>query len=349
LKFVYMVDPNNSFYLQTIANNAGEFILISMFVLMILLPALALFMMLMGMAAALFIKLLAKVLDKKHECPACLEKGVKTKVCDSASVCPKCGAPQPNIRKVGLFGFPSSKKLGNTPPQKHALKLLSARRCRWCATPLATGKALCGECGRPQWDEELFKAYLKKTNIWFYVLTGLGLVVSLVPGISFLVMILLIFYSLFAIRPLDIHMRRGSRFLVSLLMNMVKILRIILFLVLSWIPGASFIVLVPSIVKYLLIRKAFVRQFRPAPASGPASPAPTAQPAPAEQTPAAPEKPEEQTPAASLPAPEPAAETAEPAPEVDAEKAEPTAPEDGGVEIAVPGDAESGKDAPAAK
>jgi len=367
LKFIYMIDPNNSFYLQTIANNAGEFILVSLFVLMILLPALALFMMLMGMAAALFIKILAKFLDKKHECPACLEKGVKTKVCDSASICQKCGSPQPNIRKVGLFGFPSSAKLGNTPPQKHALKLLSARRCRWCATPLATGKALCGECGRPQWDDQLLKAYLKKTDIWFYVLTGLGVVLSTLP---FGPLPLLIFYSLFVIRPLEIHMRRGSRFLVSLLMNMVKIVAIILGLILSSFPGVSFLILVPFIVRYLLIRKGFVRQFRTPVDGGQKSAAAPAKQTPAKQTPAkpaapakpatpaalatpakpaAPEKPAEQTPAASLPAPEPAAETSEPAPKGDAEKAATTAPEGGSAEIAVSGDSEPGKDAPSAK
>ena len=256
-----MIAPGNTLYMQSITNGMGELILVGGLLLMVFLPILSLILVLIGFALGMLFKQIWKWFESRHKhlCAACREHGVETGVYNSATICPECGAEQPDIRRVGWFGFSSSAKLDGMAPEKHAAKLLAAHRCRWCATPLNRESA-CDACRRPQWDEALVRNYVKTTDIRCAILMVVGLLCFWYPVCGLL--IIQLFFPSLAVRPLLIHLNKGSRFFMSFLMIMLNLLLLILGALLSMIPGIGLLVLVPYLIRYLFVRRAFLGKIR---------------------------------------------------------------------------------------
>ena len=258
---IYCKIRANNAFLNSVTNNLGEVIILSGLLLAIFLPVATIIVMLIGFLSGLFFKYIWKLFELRnmHFCASCQERSVKTRVYNSALICPECGAKQPDVRRVGLFGFSSSAKLDGMSPEKHAFKLLAVHRCRWCATPLGRSST-CKTCHRQQWENSFEKYYVRKIDIRCAILIGLGLLSFLYPLLG--LVILQLFFPPLVLRPLSIHLDRGARFFMTFLQSMLKLLVLILAVLLSTLPVVGLLVIVPYLVRYLFIRKSFLRKVR---------------------------------------------------------------------------------------
>ena len=259
LEKIHAIDPENCFYLQTLANCCGELVLAVGMLLIAFLPLAALIVMLGTVVTGILFKLYWVRHEAKHvhQCAACLSRGVKKKVCDCAVLCPECGTLQPRVCKVGWFGL-SSSALETAPPEKHAFDLLSVHRCRWCASPL-NRKSECDKCHRPQWDNRFGEYYVKRIDTRFAILMVAALLSFSYPTIGLLIVLAL--SGFLTTKPFEIHIRTRSRIFVSFLMLILNLTLTVLGLLLSTIPVFGLLTLAPFIVRYSLVRRAFVRRF----------------------------------------------------------------------------------------
>jgi len=259
LERVQAIDPDNSLHLQSITNGIGEWIVAGSLLLVLLAPLLALVLTVGGVLAGVLFKRLWHCYEAghMHPCAECAAKGVTTQVSNCALICPVCGAQQPDVRRVGWFGFSSSSRLDGLPPEKHAFRLLAAHRCRWCASPLTPASA-CDKCGRPQWENAFRRYYLKRADIRCAVLLGAAALSFFFP-IGGLLLTLLLFRPL-AVRPLSIHLGGGTRFFLSFLLIFLNFLLLIPLLLLSMIPGIGLVTLLPFLIRYGFVRRAFLRR-----------------------------------------------------------------------------------------
>ena len=106
--------------------------------LLVVLPMAALILTILQLAVIVIGKKWLHEQEKKssHPCPRC-----QGPTLDSALICPACGAEQGDVRRVGRFGLPTRLPLSERLIKKHCAELLTAKRCRWCATLLESGKA----------------------------------------------------------------------------------------------------------------------------------------------------------------------------------------------------------------
>jgi hypothetical protein len=250
LEIVQSIDPDDNLRLQSLSNYLGEIMLVTILFVVVILPPLALVLTVIGMLIGVFLKQIWARYERRHShsCAACADAGRETAVSDCATICPECGAEQPDVRRVGWFGFSGSAPLADMPPEQHAFRLLAAHRCRWCASPLDRDHA-CPRCGRDQWTDELQDFYVRQTDIR----SGLLMSLTIIPFVGTL--LALIFFRPLAVRPLAVHLSVGGRFATSLMMTFLKLLLLIPLIILSAVPLLGLLVLVP---RYLIVRKKFL-------------------------------------------------------------------------------------------
>ena len=262
LEKINAIDADDSFKLQTLSNWAGELFLVAVIVLLIFLPMVALALTLCGLIAGTVFGKMKEKMEKNHthNCPACAQQGVDTLVSNCAFICPVCGVEQPEVFRVGWFGFSSSTLLGKQSRVVHSCRLLAAKRCRWCAEPLKSGSA-CPHCGRKQWDdEEIVKHYLRQVDIRSWVLWGIAVLTFFLP-VAGCVVLLFLFRPL-VLRPMTIHLTAASRFSVMFLNIFFKLIATIILLLLSLAPAVGMAFLLPFFIRYALVRSKFKKMIR---------------------------------------------------------------------------------------
>ena len=257
LEQLHAIDPENSLGLQSLSNWLGEIVLVTGFLVLVVLPVLALNLTVGGVLLGMLFQRLWARYEKRHShpCAACAAAGRETLVSDCAVICPACGAEQPDVRRVAFFGFSGTRPLAGMSPEMHAFRLLAAHRCRWCASPLTRAHA-CDRCGREQWTGELKTFYVRQADIRGGVLLLLALMTFAFPLGGLL--LLLIFFRPLVVRPLSVHVGAGARFAVALLLMFLKLLLLVPLLFLSMIPGVGLLVLLPFLVRYFYVRKKFL-------------------------------------------------------------------------------------------
>ena len=262
LEQIHAIDPEDDLRLQSLSNYLGEIALAILFLTLIFLPLLALVLTGIGVLIGVLFQRLCARYERKHShsCPACAAAGKETSVSDCALICPECGAEQPDVRRVGWFGFSGSLPLDGMSPERHAFRLLAAHRCRYCASPLDRS-AFCSRCGRKQWTNELLSFYLLQTDLrsGLLLLVALGTFAFPVGG---LVLVLILFRPL-AVRPLAVHLSAGNRFLTGLVMMFLKLLILAPLVLLSMFPVVGLLSLLPFVGRYLLVRAKFLRTIEP--------------------------------------------------------------------------------------
>lgn len=265
LEQIQVIDPEDDLRLQSLSNWLGEIALFAIFLSLVFLPLLALALTGAGMLAGVLFQRLWAWYERRHShpCTACAAAGRETAVSDCALICPECGTDQPDVRRVGWFGFSGSSPLDGMPPERHAFRLLAAHRCRWCASPLDRS-GICPRCGRAQWTDGLRDYYVMQTDVRICLLLLLALLFFLFPlsGLGGLALVLILFRPL-AVRPLATHVGAGGRFLAGLVMMFLKLLLLVPLVLLSTIPWVGLLVLLPFAGRYLFVRAKFLRATAP--------------------------------------------------------------------------------------
>jgi len=262
LEQIHAIDPEDDLRLQSLCNYLGEISMAVVFPALVFLPLLALVLTGLGVLAGVLFRRLCAWHERKHShaCPSCSDAGLMTAVSDCALICPACGADQPDVRRVGWFGFSGSLPLHGMPPERHAFRLLAAHRCRWCASPLDRSNR-CSRCGREQWTDGLLSYYLLQTDLRSGLLLLLALGTFAFP-VGGLVLALVLFRPL-AVRPLAVHLSAGNRFLTGLAMMFLKLLILVPLVMLSMVPVVGLLALLPFAGRYLLVRAKFCRTVEP--------------------------------------------------------------------------------------
>lgn len=183
------LDPQNSLGLITLFGLAEGGWTITLTLVLILAPIVAL--VLTGLTV-LSLLLIRKWFERREErakvaCPACA-----TPMHATALFCPACRQPNPHPRKVGLFGQPKNELVMDR--TDHRLRLTARKRCPSCATRL-TAKAFrqrCSACDTMTFaDVSELNVYLraldKKLPLTLVICGVLGFVpvLGLVPGMVY--------------------------------------------------------------------------------------------------------------------------------------------------------------------
>ena len=262
LEQIHVIDPEDDLRLQSLSNYLGEISLAVIFLALVFLPLLALVLTGIGVLTGILFQRLCAWYERNHShpCPACTAAGRETAVSDCALICPECGAEQPDVRRVGWFGFSGSRPLEGMSPERHAFRLLAAHRCRWCASPLERS-AVCSRCGRKQWTDELRDYYVMQTDLRSALLLLLALGTFAFP-VGGLMLVLVLFRPL-AVRPLAVHLSAGGRFLTGLVMMFLKLLVLAPLVLLSMFPVVGLLALLPFAGRYLFVRAKFFRAIEP--------------------------------------------------------------------------------------
>ena len=145
----------------------------------------------------------------------------------------------------------------------HEEKLISFKRCRWCAAEIKD-VMVCSTCGKEIWDNEFFNSFCRSQDRFFWICSLLALVVSVLPvGV-------LVGYPLLvcADRTYFKYLKFEGRLVASLLLNFLKTLLFLILLLCSTIPGVGTIVLIPFFIKALYSRHKFRRMISSELASG---------------------------------------------------------------------------------
>jgi hypothetical protein len=203
--------------------------------------------------------------------------------------CPQCRRPNPQPRRVGVFG--QAKQAGVADAALHQLELVARKRCYVCATRLkARGiQQVCPSCGEYTFaDQRAAEHYVgwlgKKVPLTLVIVTLLGFipVVGLIPAV--------IYYRLNVIAPLRAYVPRSVGCLTTWLLRIVT-----LFLVaFQVLPGAGGLAVpVIFLLNYGVYRQLVLSSARGLMSHGtflaqPQQGAPGPQPAPGWPTPAAP-------------------------------------------------------------
>ena len=258
LEKIQAIDPEDDLGLQTLSNYLGEIALLAIFLALVFLPLLALALTGIGVLAGLLFQRLWAWYEQRHShsCSECAAAGKSTAVSDCALICPECGTEQPDVRRVGWFGFSGSRPLDGMSPERHAFRLLAAHRCRWCASPLDRSH-VCPRCGRKQWTDELLAFYVLQTDLrsGLLLLLALGCFAAPIGGL----VLVLVFFRPLAVHPLAVHLSAGGRFLIGLVIMFLKLLILVPLVFLSMIPGVGLLALLPFAGRYLFVRARFCR------------------------------------------------------------------------------------------
>jgi len=256
LEQIQTIDPEDDLRLQSLSNYLGEIVLLAIFLALVFLPLLALVLTGIGVLAGVLFQRLWAWYERRHShpCTACAAAGKETAVSDCALICPECGAEQPDVKRVGWFGFSGSDPLDGMSPERHAFRLLAAHRCRWCASPLEQSN-VCSKCGREQWTNNLRDYYVLQTDLRSGLLLLIALGTFAFP-FGGLVLVLLFFRPL-AVRPLYVHLSAGDRFFTGFVMSFLKLLILVPLVILSLFPLVGLLALLPFVGRYIFVRVKF--------------------------------------------------------------------------------------------
>ena len=251
------IDPDNSFHLHTLAKFAEETTWVSVLFVALLLPMLAAVMVVVIMLAGAGFRSFLRVVEKEssHKCADCGEV-----VHNSAVVCPGCRKEQPlPYRRVGLFALASSSSVNSADAAdvlRHHRRLLSAHRCPLCASPLKDG-FVCDRCGAKVWEQGLTRRDLiGRLDTCATVATLVGVFLSAVPLVGFVVAIFMI--NSMAIGVIQLYEDRFGRIVSHFIFKIVKWTLLLLAIVLSFLPFMGILLLVPYVVRYMWLRNRFL-------------------------------------------------------------------------------------------
>ena len=251
------IDPDNSFHLHTLAKFAEETTWVSVRFVALLVPMLAAVMVVVIMLAGAGFRSFLRVVEKEssHKCADCGEV-----VHNSAVVCPGCRKEQPlPYRRVGFFALASSSPVNSADAAdvlRHHRRLLSAHRCPLCASPLKDG-FVCDRCGAKVWEQGLTRRDLiGRLDTCATVATLVGVFLSAVPLVGFLVAIFMI--NIMAIGVIQLYEDRFGRIVSHFIFKIVKWTLLLLAIVLSFLPFMGILLLVPYVVRYMWLRNRFL-------------------------------------------------------------------------------------------
>ena len=253
------IDPDNTFYLHTLAKFAEETTWVSVLFVALLLPMLAAVIVVLIMVAGTSFRSLLEVVEKQccHKCADC--GGL---VHNSAVICPGCRQEQPlPYRKVGFFALASSSSVNSADAADvllHHRRLLFAHRCPLCASPLKDG-FVCDRCGTKVWEHGLTRRDLiSMLDARVIVATIAGVFLSPVPIVGFVLAVCAI--NIMAINVIQPYEDRFGRILSRFVFKVVNWTLFLFAVVLSFLPFMGVLLLVPYAVRYLWLRKRFLAE-----------------------------------------------------------------------------------------
>ena len=251
-------DPDNCLGLQGLAARAEEVLCLAAVFLLVLLPLLALFLVAAGylLAALLRLHLARRERLNSHSCPACAAVGKDARVSNAAEICPECRAPQTPVRQAGWFGIATAEEMPEDGRADHRLRLLRARRCPLCATP-AIIDGVCPRCGGKIWEQgwsrEEYAAVPARAAVKILI-AGVFLTAMPVAGL----LLTLVLFNLYALRPLKIYLTWGQKAKGRFLFKFARMVMLLAALVLAAVPFAGLLVLVPYWLAYSRARRDFL-------------------------------------------------------------------------------------------
>ena len=175
----------------------------------VLLIAFPIFMILLTAAVFAVLYGLRKIAQQREEgrripCASC---GNAIYAC--ATHCPACKSP--NKKACSLDWLGQSKLDRPADGERHAMRLIEARRCSYCATRLKkrTPHQICGVCGREAFsDEAAHRAYLREVDGRLVRALLVCLALGIVPVIG--VVPAIVFYRLQLVSPLRRYVPAGA-------------------------------------------------------------------------------------------------------------------------------------------
>lgn len=233
MDFVRMVDHNNDIGLISLISWIEDFwVIFGMFFLFIL-PVLT-FSLIAIAFLALFISV--KILERREErlkvdCPVC-----NAKVFPTALECQICHTELTKPSDVGLLGFPTEQMAIDR--NRHALKLISVKRCPACATRLRerSMQQVCPECETQcRGTEAEVQEYIRFVDERMSHVLLVGFLAGLVPIIGTIFSI--IYANLYMVRPFSQYVFRWR----GMWLRWVARLGIILLAIMQPIPLIGYI------------------------------------------------------------------------------------------------------------
>ncbi len=254
--FIYLIDPDNDFHLQTMYAGAEESLALFILMMTILLPILAFLITLAIIVAGKMLQMALKALEERtnHLCPACGKS-----ISSLAEKCPECGAAQSEIYAVGFFGLPGKVLIHPDDArhlQIHRQKMLLMHRCPHCATHLHY--CACDKCHAELWKEGEANEIVKILDRRAIVIALIGLLVNGVPIIGFPCFI--ISFNILVMSPLRAFLNPLSGCMGRLVFTFFKVLFMLIIVLFSTIiPFVGVLMYVPYGIYYLHNRKAFLK------------------------------------------------------------------------------------------
>ncbi len=293
LEFIRSIDPDNVLHLQTAENILEDLLVFGLVVICILLPLLALAITLGTAGVVYFVRKLVDDREKKNSrpCPHCRAGEVKTMVFKAGFICPVCRKEQDQVFPLAGLGEVAAVPLDKTDPlsvEEHRMDLRRVKRCPACASRLerrsllpgrgllnfgssgykADPDMICPCCGERIWDEAILQKYLDRPDgwAWFIFITAflLCLLISftLIIPMAVVIVITALVYQPFTVMPLNRYNGGFQRFRTRFVRNLLKLLLIVPLLLLSFVPFAGVIALLPMVIHYMMVRKSFVVRIR---------------------------------------------------------------------------------------
>ncbi len=254
--FINLIDPDNDFHLQTMFVGAEDSLALFILMMAILLPFLAFIITLIVIAAGKVAQITLKKMEEStnHLCPTCGKS-----ISSLAEKCPECGAAQPEVYAVGLFGLPEKQLIDLNDAERlhiHRRKMLLMHRCPHCATHLHYTS--CEKCHAELWKDGAAKEIVEILDRRVTVIGLIGLLVNGIPIIGF--PCFLISFNALVMSRLRAFMNPLPGCMGKLLFTFMKVLfMLIVVLVSSIIPFAGLLMYVPYGIYYLYYRKAFLK------------------------------------------------------------------------------------------
>lgn len=252
------LDPDNSFKLQSLAGGVEEATWLAVLVLVVVVPLLA--VLLMGAVAAcgwLLLRTLRRIeRSRSHACAHCA--GL---VHDSALKCPHCRTDQADpYHAVGMFGLAAPTLVDRndaTAVRTHHRGLLLAHRCPVCASALED-RMVCTHCGTAIWDQGFSREeFVHTLDMRMCFGVAGGVLASALPIVGFILTVLCL--NVGVLRVVRAYETRRGRMVSRFLFSLFKWSALIVGVVLSSIPFAGSLFLVPYVCSYLRSRSRLLR------------------------------------------------------------------------------------------
>ena len=289
LEVIHAIDPDNVLHLQTAENILEDLLVFVLVVIGILLPLLALAI---SLGTAALVHLTRKLADDREIrnsrfCPHCRAESVNTLVFKAGSICPVCRREQDSVFPLAGLGEVAAVPLDKNDPEaveEHRLTLRRAGRCPACASRLEKGgrspqnsravsggaapEMICLRCGEPVWNEDVLQKYLARPDGWarFIFITAFLLCIltsfTLIVPMAVVIVITALIYQPFTVMPLNRYNGGFQRFRIRFIRNLLKLLLIIPLLLLSFVPFAGVLALLPMVIHYRMARRSFIFRIR---------------------------------------------------------------------------------------